>query len=58
MSGGNRDLATLADTIERADGGVDDETAARARAVVAAHARDREDFRMLLEVLGLAKPPE
>lgn len=56
MPGGNRDLATLADIIEPADRDVDGTTAARARAVVAAHARDREDLQLLLEALGLGEP--
>ncbi|WP_431683091.1 hypothetical protein [Kitasatospora sp. KL5] len=58
MTGENRDLATLADIVERADAGVDDEAATRARTVVAAHAHDGEDLRMLLDVLGLGRSPD
>ncbi|MEW1914094.1 hypothetical protein AB0442_37705 [Kitasatospora sp. NPDC085895] len=53
MPARNRDLATLADIIEPADHGLDEATAARVRAVVAARARDAQDLQMLLDALGL-----
>ena len=58
MSEGNRDLAAIADTVEPVARGLDGNTAARARAVVVAHARDGEDRRLLLEILGLSERPD
>jgi hypothetical protein len=55
VSGGSRDLSTLVDVVEPARQGIDEGTAARARAVVSARARDREDRRLLLDVLGLGE---
>lgn len=58
MTRGNRDLVSLAEIVEPADTHVDEETRARARTVVAAHARNAEDLRLLLDELGLGTPPQ
>ncbi|MGW6919513.1 hypothetical protein ACWGB8_37765 [Kitasatospora sp. NPDC054939] len=54
-SGKNRDLATIADIVEPDGQGIDAWTAERVREVVAGHARDRDDRRLLLEALGLGE---
>ncbi|GJF31145.1 hypothetical protein KNE206_38450 [Kitasatospora sp. NE20-6] len=56
MLGKNRDLSTLADTVEPVDRTSGGAAAARARAVVVAHARERDDCRLLLDMLGLREP--
>ncbi|MFD0526879.1 hypothetical protein ACFQ1I_05770 [Kitasatospora arboriphila] len=53
MAHADRDLAMLGENVEPA-GALRPETLDRVRAVVAEHARDGEDRRLLLEVLGLA----
>ncbi|MCP2311664.1 hypothetical protein FHR36_004827 [Kitasatospora paracochleata] len=58
VQGKNRDLSTLSETIEPAPQTVDEAIAVRARAVVAAHARDGDDQRLLLALLGLAPTAE
>lgn len=58
MPRANRDLTTIADTIEPTDHAVPPALRARVRGVVAAHARDGEDCRLLLEALGLSAGEE
>ncbi|PBC70610.1 hypothetical protein BX265_5156 [Streptomyces sp. TLI_235] len=53
MTHADRDLAALGEIVEPVDL-VEDETVHRVRTVVANHAHDRADFRLLLEALGLA----
>ncbi|MFJ8039200.1 hypothetical protein ACIRBX_01640 [Kitasatospora sp. NPDC096147] len=54
MPRANRDLTTIADTIEPTDHIVPPALRAKVHEVVAAHARDGEDRRLLLEALGLS----
>ncbi|WP_405009261.1 hypothetical protein [Kitasatospora sp. NBC_01539] len=56
MPGKNHDLSTRADTIEPTDRALEGSTAERARAVVAAHAHQGDDCRLLLDMLGLREP--
>jgi len=48
-----RDLLTLGETVEAVSAPIPTDVQARARLVVAAHARDGADCRMLLDLLGL-----
>ena len=48
-----RDLLTLGETVEAVSEPIPTDVQARARLVVAAHARDGADCRMLLDLLGL-----
>ncbi|MFF1902994.1 hypothetical protein [Kitasatospora sp. NPDC058218] len=51
----DRDLTTLGEIIEPAAAAAPAPVRARARLVVAAHSRDREDCRALLQALGLER---
>ncbi len=55
MAGKHREMAALTETIESVGQDIAPVDAARARDVVASHARDLK-YRMLLDALGLGEP--
>ncbi|KQV10744.1 hypothetical protein [Kitasatospora sp. Root107] len=57
MAHASRDLTTLGNTLESVTEIATAATRARARLVVASHAQDAEDCRMLLTQLGLITAP-
>ncbi|WP_441248057.1 hypothetical protein [Kitasatospora sp. McL0602] len=55
MASASRDLLTLGNIVESAAEPAPAALRARVQRVVAAHARDRDDCRLLLEALGLSE---